>query len=100
MVAYAAVGIVTMVVTLALLGATKIPVVVVLLAATLVSSAVITLGRIDLGYWDPFAPIAFVSLWFFAAIVSLGFIGVGRWLKWPFYLAKKPRQPDEAQGAL
>src|SRR3954464_5390742 len=97
MVAYAGVAVLTVLVTLGLLLATKIPVLVVLIAATTVSGALMILGWLDLGYWDPFAPIAFVSLWFFAAVVSLALVGVGRWLKWPFF---KPSQQRAGQSAL
>jgi small basic protein len=100
MAAYAAVAVVTVLVTLGLLATTKIPVVVTLSAATLVAGVITILGRFDLGYWDPFAPIAFVSLWFFAAIVSLAFIGVGRWFKWAFFLSSKAARPTEGNGAL
>lgn len=54
-------------------------------------------ARLDAGHGDPFELIAFVFCWFFAAIVSLAFIGVGRWLKWPFFLSRKT---TEAEGAL
>jgi hypothetical protein len=91
--AYTVVAVVTVLLTLALLAATKIPAVVMLLAATIVTSVVMAYGRLELGYWDPFAPIAATFCWFFTAIVSLAFIGVGRLLKWPFFLTKKPVQP-------
>jgi len=93
--AYVAVAVLSALITLAMLGATKVPVVVVLVAATIASGSFMIYARLDLGYWDPFAPIAFVFCWFFAAIVSLAFIGVGRWLKWPFFLKRA-----EAQSAL
>jgi hypothetical protein len=86
--AYIAVAVLTVLITLAMLGATKIPVVVVLVAATIASGAFMIYARLNLGYWDQFAPIAFAFCWFFAAIVSLAFIGVGRWLKWPFFLKR------------
>jgi hypothetical protein len=85
---YIAVAVLTVLITLAVLGATKIPVVVVLVAATIASSGFVIYARLDLGYWDPFAPIAFVFCWFFAAITSLAFIGVGRRLRWPFFLKR------------
>ncbi len=97
MAAYAAIAVLTILVALALLRFTRIPVVVTLVAATVVSGALIVWARLDLGYWDPFAPIAFVSMWFFAAIVSLLLIGLGRWLKWPFFLSNRP---SRGQGAL
>ncbi len=100
MIAYTAVAIVTVLATLAMLLVIKIPAVIMLVVATLVSGSIVIFGRLELGYWDPFAPIAFVSLWFFSAIVSLGFIGVGRWLKWPFFLAKEAAQPMESRSAL
>jgi hypothetical protein len=86
--AYVTVAVLAVLASLALLTATKIPWVVMLFAATIASGLFMIYARLDLGYWDPFAPIAFVVCWFFAAIVSLGFVGIGRWLKWPFFLKR------------
>lgn len=96
MVAYISVSILAVLASLALLTVTKIPTVVMLVAATLASGAFMIYARIDLGYWDKFAPIAFVVCWFYSALVSLGFVGVGRWFKWPLFLKKS----HEARGAL
>ena len=98
--AYTAVAIATVLLTLALLAATKIPTIVMLSAATIVTSIAMGLGRLELGYWDPFAPIAAVFCWFFTAIVSLAFIGVGRLLKWKFFRGNNPAKPIGSQGAL
>lgn len=98
--AYTVVGIATVLLTLALLAATKIPVIVMLLAATIATAITMGLGRLELGYWDPFTPIAAAFCWFFTAIVSLAFIGVGRLLKWPYFLGNKSAEPMGRQGAL
>ena len=98
--AYTVIAVFTLLLTVALLAVTKIPTVVMLLAATTVTSIVMGYARFDLGYWDPFAPIAATFCWFFTAIVSLAFIGVGRLMKWPYFLAKQPVQPVGGQGAL
>ena len=92
--AYTGIAVVTVLFTLALLAATKIPTVVTLLAATIVTSIAMAYGRFELGYWDPFAPIAATFCWFFPAIVSLAFIGVGRLRKWPFFLRNKALEPN------
>jgi hypothetical protein len=89
MAAYIAVAVMTMLASLAMLVVTKIPWAVMLCAATVASGAFMIYARVDLGYWDPFAPIAFVVCWFFAAIVSLAFVGIGRWLKWPFFVKRQ-----------
>jgi hypothetical protein len=98
--AYTAIAIVTVLLTLGLLAATKVPTIVALLAATIVTGVTMALGRLELGYWDPFAPIAATFCWFFTAIVSLAFIGVGRLLKWQFFLGTKRAKPIGSQGAL
>ena len=96
MVAYISVAILAVLASLAFLAVTKIPAVVMLFAATIASGAFMIYARIDLGYWDKFAAIAFVVCWFYSALVSLGFVGLGRWLKWPFFL----KNPHEANSAL
>ena len=98
--AYTAVAIATVLLTLALLAATKIPTIVMLSAATVVTSIAMALGRLELGHWDPFAPIAAVFCWFFTALVSLAFIGVGRLLKWQFFHGNKRAKSIGRQGAL
>ena len=91
--AYTGIAIVTVLLTLALLAATKIPTVVTLLTATIVTSIVMAYARLETGFWDPLAPIAATFCWSFTAIVSLAFIGVGRLLKWPLFLRKKAAEP-------
>lgn len=95
MVTYAVVALITALATLALLFVTKIPTVVVLIAATIVSGGYMGWARLSDGYWDKFAFIAVVFLWFFTAIVSTAFLGLGRFLKWPFFLGRKSNEPTQ-----
>ena len=83
--------------TLAILAATKIPAVVMLLSATLASCGLALYARVLDGYWDKFWVIALVFSWFYSAIVSLAFIGLGRLLKWQYFLSKPAH---ETNGAL
>jgi len=87
-------------VTSLMLLITKIPVVVILSAATMCSGALMLLVRLDVGYWSPFTHIMFVWNWFVATAVSFVFVGVGRWLKWPFFLGKRPPEPSGSARAL
>ncbi len=74
--------------TLLLLLTTKIPAVVTIGAGFL--SAALTLGyaRMDSGYGDPFAPIAFVATMIYAVAVSFVTLWIGRCLRWPFFVKK------------
>jgi hypothetical protein len=86
---YLAIGVMTMLASLAALVFTKVPSVVVLCAASAASGAFMVYARLELGYWDPFTPIAFVVCWSFAALISLAFVELGRKLKWPFFLKRQ-----------
>jgi hypothetical protein len=98
--AYLAVAVLAVLATLAVLAATKVPVVVTIAAATAASGLVILYGRLQLGYWDPFAYIAFVFCWFFAFVVSFALLGAGRLLKWPFFLSRGRPERNGPEGAL
>lgn len=74
--------------TMLFLVVTKIPAVVTVGSALLVGAIVIIYARIDLGFWDPLAPVAFAANTAFAFAVSFALLGIGRWLRWPFFLAK------------
>lgn len=78
----------TVIATMLFLVVTKIPAVVTIGSALLVGAIVIIYARIDLGFWDPLAPVAFIATAAFAFAVSFALLGVGRWLRWPFFLAK------------
>jgi len=97
--AYLTVAVLAVLATLGVLAATKVPVAVTIVAATAASGLVMLCGRLELGYWDPFTYIAFVFCWFFAFVVSFAFLGVGRLLKWPFFL-RRGAEPNGAEGAL
>ena len=86
----------TIVLTLALLSVTKIPSVVMLLAATSASGAFALYARLADGYWDSFWVIALAFSWFYSATVSLAFIGLGRWSKWPYFLGKPMKEEHSA----
>ena len=70
--------------TLLLLLVTKIPAVVTIGAALLSAALTVLYARIDLGYWDPFAPIAFATTMAFAFAVSFVALWIGRLRKWTF----------------
>jgi hypothetical protein len=97
---YLAVAFGAVLATLAVLAATKVPFVVTIAAATVASGLVILYGRLELGYWDPFAYIAYVFCWFFAFVVSFAFLGAGRLLKWPFFLSRQGPESNGPEGAL
>jgi hypothetical protein len=85
---YLAVSLLAVVMTLLLLLITKIPAVVAVGAALLSAAVSVVYGRIDLGYWDPFAPIAFVTITAFAFAVSYVVLWIGRRRKWPLFVRK------------
>lgn len=89
---YLVIAAVTLVMTLLLLLITKIPAVVTIGAAFISAALTLLYARIDLGYWDPFAPIAFVATMLFTFVVSFAFLGLGRWRRWPFFLGKADRK--------
>jgi hypothetical protein len=80
------VAVVAVAVTLVMLLITKIPAIVAIGAA--VTSALLTVvyARIDLGYWDPFTPIAFVTTMAYALVVSFIALWIGRKRKWPLFV--------------
>jgi hypothetical protein len=77
------------IVTTLLLLITKIPAVVTIGSALLVGAMVVVYARIDLGFWDPLAPVAFVANAAFAFAVSFALLAIGRRLRWPFFLSKR-----------
>lgn len=91
---YVVIAAAAVIVTMLLLIVTKIPAVVTIGSALLVGALVIVYARIDLGFWDPLAPVAFIANTAFAFVVSFALLGVGRWLRWPFFLAK-PRNAEQ-----
>jgi len=79
-----------------LLYVTKIPAVVTLLAASLASGTLVLYGCMVTGFWDKFWVIALAFAWFYSAIVSLAFIGLGRWSKWPHFLRHSTKDEGSA----
>lgn len=77
------------IVTMLLLLVTKIPAVVTIGSAFLVGGMATLYARIDLGYWDPLAPVAFVATTAFAFAVSFALLAVGKWLRWSFFMTKR-----------
>jgi len=93
---YIVLAILTIVLTLMLLAATKIPAVVMLLSATLASGGLAAYARIVDGYLGSLWVIALVFSWFYSAIISLVFVGLGRWLKWQYFLSEPANRPNGA----
>jgi len=77
------------IVTTLLLLITKIPAVVTIGSALLVGAMVVVYARIDLGFWDPLAPVAFIANAAFAFTVSFALLAIGRRLRWPFFLSRR-----------
>lgn len=88
---YVVIAAAAVIATMLFLVVTKIPAVVTIGSALFVGAIVIIYARIDLGFWDPLAPVAFIANVAFAFAVSFALLGVGRWLGWPFFLGK-PRK--------
>lgn len=86
---YLGIAIVAAIITVLLLLVTRAAILVTLGCALVVGLFVITAARIELGFWDPLAPIAFVANAAFAFVVSLVLLLVGRWRRWPLFLPKK-----------
>ena len=93
---YIVLAVLTILLTLTMLAGTKIPAVVMLLAATLASCGLAIYARIVDGYWGKFWVIALVFSWFCSAIISLAFIGLGRWLKWQYFLSRPAKETNSA----
>jgi hypothetical protein len=83
------------VITTALLWITKIPAVVAIGTALIVGGAVVFIARIEVGFWDPLAPIAFVANAVFGFVVSCGLLAIGRWRRWRFFAGKHSGQQQE-----
>jgi hypothetical protein len=85
---YVTVALLAVAMTLMLLLVTKIPAIVTIGAGLLSAAVTVMYGRVDLGYWDPFAPIAFVTITVFAFAVSFVVLWIGRRRKWPLFVRK------------
>jgi hypothetical protein len=46
-------------------------------------------ARLNTGYWDKFAVIALSVVALYACAVSFALLGIGRLLRWQFFLGKK-----------
>jgi hypothetical protein len=86
---YTGIAVVAIIVTMLFLLITKIAAIVTIGCALLVGGMVVLFARIELGFWDPLAPVAFVANTAFAFAVSFAFWGIGRWLRWPFFMPKR-----------
>lgn len=86
---YIAIAVAAIVVTLLLLLVTKIPTVVTIGSAIVVGGLTVLFARVDLGYWDPLAPIAFFATAAFAFAVSFGLLALGRWQQWSLFVGKR-----------
>ena len=85
---YLALATLSITTTALVLFVTKTPALVMLIAASVASAAIVIAARLDLGYWDAYWPIALTVSWGFAAIVSLTFLGLGRWRKWHHFVVR------------
>jgi hypothetical protein len=88
-IAYLSVAVLAIAASAALLSITKSPAIITIVAASVAAGVYMIYARLDLGYWDKFAVVAFVVCWAYAFVVSFAFIGIGRLLKRPFFFAKK-----------
>jgi hypothetical protein len=88
MTTYLAIAGLNILITLLLLLVTKRPAVVASTAAVLSAALVVLYARIDLGYWDPFAEIAFVTILAYTLVVSFVVIWLGRLLGWKFFVRR------------
>lgn len=85
---YVAIAGVTIVITLLLLLLTKNPAAVTIGSAFLSGTLTLLYARIDLGYWDPFAPIAFATIVAYACAVSFALLWIGRRFQWPLFVKR------------
>jgi hypothetical protein len=76
-VTYMVIAAVAAVVTTLFMFVTKIAAVVTVGSALLVGALVVVYARIDLGFWDPLAPIAFVTNAAFAFAISFALLAIG-----------------------
>ena len=95
-VAYVAVAVLAIAASFTALVLTKSPVIVATISASVAAMLFMVYARIDIGYWDPFAPIAFGVCWGYAFLISIGFLGIGRFLGQSFFI-KKLKQPPVSQ---
>jgi hypothetical protein len=86
---YAGLAVVSLVLTILLLLITKVALAVTLGCALLTGAIVVLVGRIEIGFWDPLAPVAFIANAAFGFIVSVCCIVIGRSLRWPLFVRKR-----------
>ncbi len=86
---YIAVAGIAVAISLGLLRITKIPAVVMISSALITALLFSLYARITLGYWDKFVAISFFSTAAYACAISFAMLGIGRLLRWPFFLDKK-----------
>jgi hypothetical protein len=94
---YVGIAAFAVVTTTVFLFITKVPAVVTLGSALLVGALIVVYARIDLGFWDPLAPIAFVANAAFAFVISFALLAIGRRLRWSFFLPKRNDSADTSQ---
>jgi len=87
LVPYLIIAVLAIVATIGLLFMTKIPTVILLASPSIAAVVYMLYARLDLGYWDKFAIIAFVVSWAFAFVVTFAFLGVGRLLRLRWFLS-------------
>src|SRR5688572_11882210 len=85
---YVGIAVLTVIVTLLLLLITRIAAVVTIGTALLIGAIVVLAARMELGVWDPLAPVSFVANTAYAFAVSFNHLAIGRWLRWAFFMPK------------
>lgn len=88
---YMGIAAVAAIVTVILLLVTKTVTFVTVGCGLIVGAIVVLVARIQLGYWDPFAEIAFVANAAFAFVISAVVVAIGKWLRWPLFGSKQQK---------
>lgn len=86
---YVGIAALTLIVTLLFLVLTRVAAVVTIGTALVVAAIVVFVARLELGFWDPLAPVAFVANAAFAFAVSFAVLAIGRWLRWTFFMPRR-----------
>jgi len=82
---YAAVAAITVAISLGMLCITKIPTVIIICSALLAALLHAAYFRVTTGQWGMFIAIEFIFVAAFSCAVSFVLLGIGRYLKWPFF---------------
>src|SRR5688500_17349845 len=86
---YAGIAVLTLIVTFLFLVITRVAAVVTIGTALVVGAIVVLVARVELGFWDPLVPVAFVANAAFAFAISFAVLAIGRWLRWTFFMPRR-----------